>query len=184
MEYSIGYWIGQYEKNKHAALCLDIETDGIHGPITVVGLYQPKDGPIEHSFLVNGRDLTIENLKRALIGCRMLITFNGIRSDIPKLRSSYPSVLPDNIAIIDLYYWSLKLGIGTSLKVLEGMFDIFRIDEYTKRRHIATKLWRRWRDKGDRWALAKLIEYNRQDTINLYPLATSLSEYSRRSIRS
>ncbi|MFH1787322.1 MAG: hypothetical protein ABH811_00825 [archaeon] len=41
------YWDTLYHKFKNKSLCLDIETDGIKGPITVIGLYTPKEGIIE-----------------------------------------------------------------------------------------------------------------------------------------
>jgi uncharacterized protein len=162
-----------YERDKKNSLCLDIETDGIKGPITLVGLYNPNEGTINHKYFLRGQNLNKGNLKEAFRNCKMLVTYNGEEWDVPRIKRGFRDVVPD-VPIIDLMKISNGLGIRTSLKVMENTFNIDRMDSYSKKRHIATKLWRRWRDKQNKDALAKLIEYNKQDTINLYPLAEEL----------
>jgi len=167
------YWRELYEIHKQTALCLDIEVSRFNGPISVVGLYQPKDGLIECRQLVKGRDLTRENLVQAFAGCTMLITFNGRKFDIPRIKREFPGVVP-NVPIIDLYLFARRLGMKTNLKVLENTFGIDRLDPRTKKRGIAVKLWKRYITYNDHSALDFLCEYNKQDTINLYPLAEEL----------
>ena len=85
MTLPLSHWAGLYTAYKSDSLCLDIETEGVHGPITIVGLYRPRDGLIECTQLVRGIDLTQESLRNALKNCRLLITFNGIKHDIARM---------------------------------------------------------------------------------------------------
>jgi uncharacterized protein YprB with RNaseH-like and TPR domain len=57
---------------------------------------------------------------------------------------------------------------------LETTLNIDRLFEHTKRRFIAAKLWRKYSLGKNQQALLTLIEYNKQDTINLYPIAEQL----------
>jgi len=69
---------------------------------------------------------------------------------------------------------SKKLNMATSLKALENTFHISSTERVENRHHIATKLWNKYEKYKNPEALKTLIEYNRQDTINLYPLAEKL----------
>ena len=62
---------------------LDIETTGLdigRDALTVVGVY---DGVRRQSFV---RGVNLEDLPRALAARRLLVTFNGLRFDVPFLR--------------------------------------------------------------------------------------------------
>jgi uncharacterized protein YprB with RNaseH-like and TPR domain len=168
------YWSQLYEKLKFESFCLDIETAKYNGPISVVGLYQPADGQVEFVSLVRGDTLTLENLKSALQNVKMLITYNGLRHDIPMIKREFPGAIPEGIPVIDLYLFARRLEMNTNLKVLENTMRIDRLEDSSKRRGLAIRRWRRYREHDDHDALAKLLEYNRQDTINLYPLAEEL----------
>ena len=170
----LSHWCDLYHQFKHAALCLDIETTGWNKPISVIGLYRPKEGIPEVLQLIRGQSLTRENLTWALNGCKLLITYNGIKFDLKRIRQDFPGILPYNIPVLDLYRFSKRCGIKTDLKSLENTFRIDRMEEFSKRKGIAVDLWRRYQN-GDQEALRKLLEYNRQDTINLYPLAEELT---------
>lgn len=174
MPESLRYWCGLYQRLKYESFCVDIETDRFNGSISVIGLYMPKEGPIEFHSFVRGHNLLADELKTILQDCRLLITYNGLRFDVPKIRKDFPGVLPEKVPVIDLYLFARRLALNTNLKVLENTFCIERMDERTKRRGIAVKLWRKYERYGDKTALQTLVEYNRQDTINLYPLAEEL----------
>lgn len=163
-----------YNELKHQAICLDCETAGYNKPLTVVCFYTPKDGQIEVTSLIKGKDLNKENIERALSGCKLLITYNGCISDLKWIERDFPGVISPTIPHLDLYLVAKELNLNTNLKVLETTFNIDRIDKKTQRRFIAVKLWKRYIEKGDENALATLIEYNKQDTINLYPIAEEL----------
>lgn len=167
------YWRDLYERHKKTALCLDIEVTKYKGAPSVVGLYQPKDGLIECQQFVKGKDLNRENLAQAFKSCTMLITFNGKKFDVPRIKGEFPGVIP-NVQNIDLYRIAKRLDLQANLKVLENTFGIERLDPRTKERGIAVKLWKRYVAYRDEKALALLLEYNKQDTVNLYPLAEEL----------
>ena len=169
------YWAELYRRNRTKALCLDIETTGWNKPISVVGLGRPKDGIPDVIQLVKDQNLSTENLKWALQGCQLLITYNGIHFDLKRIRKEFPGVVPYGIPVLDLFRFAKRCGIRTDLKTLENTFHIERMEESTKRRGIAVKLWRRSQE-GNAEALKQLLEYNRQDVINLYPLAEMLTE--------
>lgn len=164
-------WPAQFRHLLPHAVCLDIETCYWNGPVAVVGIYRPKDGVIEVTQLVRDQTLTAESLRDALAGVQLVITFNGNEHDIPKLRSEFPESLPAHVVSLDLYEVARSLDLGAGLKLLEGQFCIERPDWQRKRRHIAVRLWQLWVNKGMTKALDSLLEYNRQDTANLYFLA-------------
>jgi uncharacterized protein YprB with RNaseH-like and TPR domain len=171
---TLRYWSQLYEKLKFESFCLDIETSRYNGPISVIGLYRPADGPVECLSLVRGQNLSLESLKTALQDAKMLVTYNGLRHDIPMIRREFPGAIPGQIPVIDLYRFARRLEMNTNLKVLETTMGIDRLEDSSKRRGMAIRRWRRYREHNDQDALAKLLEYNKQDTINLYPLAEQL----------
>ena len=52
--------------------------------------------------------------------------------------------------------------------------NIERPGEALIRKGSAIQLWQRYEQLHDQWALDMLLAYNRQDTINLYPLAEAM----------
>jgi len=180
MTISLLDWAGLYEAHKDKAVCLDIETDGICGRITVVGFSRCGEGEIDYTGLVLDRDLGLETVATALRGAGLLITFNGVKHDLPRLRAAFPELNLASIPVLDLYLIAKRLGLKARLTTLEAMFGISRPDPRTARHHIATRLWRRWVKFRDPGALDLLVAYNRQDTINLYPLAEALMGLVRR----
>ena len=183
MEKSLLYWCKLYNELKYNSLCIDIETTALNGPISLIGVYQPKEGAIECQSFIKGQNLSIENLKQAFANCKMLITYNGLKFDIPKIRQEFPGVIPAGVPIFDIYLFSKKLGINTNLKVLEKTLNVGRLDPSSEMRGIAIKLWNRYSNYGDLKALNQLIEYNKQDTVNLYPLAEQLVSTARSGIK-
>ena len=172
----LSHWKELYNRFKHQALCIDVEATYWDGPISVIGVYRPKDGEIEYYSFVRGVNLTEENLNQIFAGCKLLITFNGNSYDVPEIKKQFPGVIPDNLPVIDLYLLARRMELDTNLKVLEKTFNIFRVDAVDNKRKISTKMWNKYEQKKDQRALNTLIEYNRQDTINLYPLAEKIME--------
>lgn len=160
----------------HAA-CIDIETCHWNGPIAVVGIFRPKDGVIEVTQLVRGRTLSEENLRDALVGVKLIITFNGNTHDIPKMLTQFPNALPPYFVSLDLFEVAQSLNLKAGLKLLEGQFGIDRPEWQLRRRHIAVKLWKCYEEKGIQRALESLLDYNRQDTENLYFLALTFVRF-------
>ena len=171
MVHTLVYWCNLYEKYKKDALCLDIEMTSYNKEISLVGLFKPKDGPIDYQAYIKDENLTATSLKEAFKGCKLLITYNGCSFDVPMIRKQFPGVLPSKIPVMDLYLFAKKLDLNTNLKVLENTLGIDRLDKFTKNRNIAAKLWNKYKRRNDIKALNTLLEYNKQDTINLYPIA-------------
>ena len=177
MASNLYYWANLYDQHKYQARCIDIETSGYNGYITVITIYTPQEGLIEPLQLVYGQNLTSQNLQSALQGCKLLITFNGKKHDIPRIQQHYPNTLPD-VPVLDLYLFKLNMGAMADLKTLEHHFNIARPDGMD-RRGIAVTLWQRYQKYGDQHALAQLLEYNKQDAINLFPLAENITKMLR-----
>ena len=175
MDKSLLYWCDLYKKLKYQARCIDIEVTSIKGPISVIGIYQPREGLVTCDSLVKGKDLTAENLRDSFRGCKLLITFNGNSFDIPRIKREFPGVIPD-VPKLDLYLVAKKLNLNAGLKLLEGQFNIFRSDLVADKTRIAVKLWKKYMRTRDERALNMLIEYNKQDAVNLHPLAEHLIE--------
>jgi uncharacterized protein len=182
MEYSLSYWCDLYKKYKENSLCLDIETIGFNRAICMVGLYKPQDGLIDCDVFIRGKNLNKEILKESFQGCKMIITYNGISFDIPRIKKEFPGVIPEDVQMLDLYLLAKQLNYNTNLKLLESCMGIDRLHEESKQRGIAIKLWRKYANGGNQEALKKLIEYNKQDTINLYPLAEKLIKMAQKKI--
>ena len=169
-------WIVVYRKLLPTAVCLDIETTGWNGPIAVVGIYRPKEGPIEVSQLIRGQTLSTESLSAELREVRLILTFNGNEHDLPKLMSEFPGAIPPTIVSLDLYEIAKQLDLKAGLKLLEGQFGIDRPEWQRRHRRIAVSLWRAFAENGCAQALKSLLEYNAQDSANLYFLAEKFAK--------
>lgn len=173
---SLKYWSDLYHAYKDRALCLDIEVTSSTGPISLVGLYKPKNGPLDAQFYIRGQNLTTESLRAAFSGCKVLLVYNGLSWDIPRIKKQFPGAIPEDIKVIDLYLFARKLGLGTNLKDLERQLGIPRAEHVAGRRRIAVKLWKRYKRYNDEGALQTLLDYNQEDAGNLYALAEALTE--------
>ncbi len=146
---------------------LDIETTGLdigRDALTVVGLY---DGSRRRSF-VRGENL--EDLPKALEDRQLLVTFNGLRFDVPFLRRAFPRVRLDQLHF-DLMDPLHRLGYWGGLKRIERRLGIERSDETAGLRGSdAVRLWEAY-EAGDDDALDVLTAYNLEDVVNLEPLA-------------
>lgn len=142
---------------------LDIETSGAGWPdqaVTVVGLY---DGRTLQQFVL-GQNL--REFPAALADVDVLVTFNGSQFDVPVLRASFPD-LPIPALHLDLRFILARLGHKGGLKSIEPRFGILRPPEVAAMDgYDAVLLWERWQ-RGDRRARELLLEYNREDVLNL-----------------
>lgn len=159
-----------FEIFRSDAACLDIETNGLPprsgGKVTVVGIGNGNDCRC----LVRGEDLTLENLQEELSRYRLLITFFGSSFDIPFLKRVFPGLRVE-IPHFDICFGARRVGLKGGLKKLETIMGIERGEEVLGMDgYEAVLLWRQWL-KGRRDALDLLLQYNREDTINLLPLA-------------
>lgn len=161
-----------YDPLGEGAAFIDIETDGL-GPgavITVVGIYRRG----EYIPLVRGYNLTRENIRRALEGSAMIVTFNGTSFDLPVIERYFPGALPP-VPHLDLMHTARRAGLKGGLKEVERALGIEREVEVTGvNGEMAVRLWKLWERERSRGALKLLLKYNREDVKNLEPLARGL----------
>ena len=140
---------------------LDIETT-FDGAISVVGIYRADVGTIQ---LVGGgvHDLA---LFEALAGVRTIVTFNGSTFDLPVIRRRMYVDLKRDFDHCDLMYICRRKGLRGGLKRVETLLGIGRATAGITGWD-APRLWQRYEVRGDRAALHTLLDYNREDVVNL-----------------
>jgi uncharacterized protein YprB with RNaseH-like and TPR domain len=154
---------------------LDIETTGLTPAgcdITVIGIHICNNGNSSFTQLV-GRDITEQSILEALKGVSVLYTYNGSRFDLPFIHSRLDINLAKVFTHIDLMYHCWRKNLYGGLKSVERQLGIERrlvgIDGYE-----AVKLWWRYVDSFDLDALNTLLEYNKEDVVNLKSLKERL----------
>jgi uncharacterized protein YprB with RNaseH-like and TPR domain len=154
---------------------LDIETTGLsplHCQVTVVGIYLVQGAGGEVVQLV-GNDVTDTNLLNALQGVTSLYTYNGSRFDLPFLKHHLGINLAETCPHRDLMYDCWENNLYGGLKRVERQLGIPRqlteVDGYE-----AIRLWWRYVNDYDKAALRTLLEYNKEDVINLKTLKERL----------
>ena len=144
---------------------LDIETEGNFrdDAITVIGLY---DG-VQYLPFVKGDNLFA--FEDAISRYSTIITFFGSGFDLPMMAKQFPRLMLDHLHI-DLCPTMRRLGYRGGLKSIERQFGITRSPQtqgLTGRD--AVRLWRQY-VRGDDSALELLLDYNREDVVNLETL--------------
>jgi hypothetical protein len=141
---------------------VDIETTGLsprQDEITMVGTFNGSD----YKAFVKGQNL--RELGHELKKYPIAVTFNGSGFDLPFLRRRFSSSLPP--AHIDLRWTAYKLGFRGGLKEIEPKFGVKRPKRLSNMDGFdAIILWNQYRH-GDRYALERLIDYNRADVVGL-----------------
>lgn len=140
---------------------LDIETTGLDdgAEVTAIALYDGR----EIFTYVNG--INLEDFVDDIRQYQVIVTYNGKSFDIPFLERYFRIRLDQ--AQIDLRHVLARLGFKGGLKGCEKQLGLNRgaldgVDGY-----FAVLLWNRYRTYNDRQALATLIAYNVEDTVNL-----------------
>jgi uncharacterized protein YprB with RNaseH-like and TPR domain len=158
--------IDKVQPNKEAYL--DIETTGltpIYDKITVVGIYLC-DGINNDIVQLVGREITAGSIMDALKGTSVIYTYNGKSFDLPFIHSRLGIKLESLFGHHDLMYDCWRKNLYGGFKAVERQLGIERrikdVDGYG-----AIRLWWRYEDYFDTDALAKLLEYNEEDVLNL-----------------
>lgn len=143
---------------------LDIETCAA-GDVTIVGIFREDRGLRQ---LVGG-EITDVNVWETLDGVDTICTFNGDRFDLPILERQVRVNLRQRFRSLDLLRECRRAGLKGGLKRLEERFGIARSTQGMSGWD-AMRLWERYENEGDRAALNVLLEYNREDVMNLMQL--------------
>lgn len=155
-----------YRDFQDSCAFLDIETTGLNytDEITTIALY---DGQRVRVY-VNGQNL--QEFVRDIQEYRLLVTYNGIQFDIPRIENFFGIRLPQ--AHIDLRFPLRSLGIKGGLKKCEKQLGITRSGLEDVNGYTAILLWQEYRRHQNQKALETLLAYNIQDTVGLHTLMT------------
>ena len=155
---------------------VDIETTGLarfSDYITVIGIYRC-DGGNRRLIQLVGEVVTGDNLVRAVKGVDTIYTYNGTRFDLPFIDACLGVDLGVEFRHHDLMYDCWRNNLYGGFKAVERQLGIPRqlqgIGGFE-----AVMLWWRYRNHGDRNALALLLQYNREDVVNLKVLRERLA---------
>ena len=151
---------------RNSCAYLDIETDGGQRgeSITMVGLYDGAD----FNCLIKGEDL--DQFPDVISKYSMIVTFFGSGFDVPMLRKAFPAV-PFSQIHLDLCFGLKRVGYRGGLKKIEKQLGIARSEETDGLSGFdAIRLWREYQEGSDD-SLKTLVEYNREDVVNLERLA-------------
>ncbi|MBI5967813.1 MAG: ribonuclease H-like domain-containing protein [Deltaproteobacteria bacterium] len=147
---------------------LDIETS-FGGEITIVGIFRPPDRLVQ----LVGEEVNWTNLWNVLEGVTEILTYNGSRFDLPVIKRVVGLDLNKYFECRDLMYHCWEKNLYGGLKRVEEQLGIERASKGIDGLE-AMRLWERFRIYGDEKALQALLEYNRDDVINLYHLEAHL----------
>ena len=143
---------------------LDIETDR-SGKICVFGISIENNGFLQWY----GNNINSTEIAEQLGDVRTIVTFNGDGFDLPRIKQCLNIDLAAQCVSQDLFKVKKKLGIKGGLKELEKMFGIERKTEGMNG-YKAMWLWEKYKNYGNRDALDLLLEYNKEDVVNLIRL--------------
>jgi uncharacterized protein len=148
---------------------LDIETS-FGGEITIVGVFCPPERMIQ----LIGDEVNWTNLWNALDGVSAILTYNGHRFDLPVIKRAVKLDLRKYFECRDLMYDCWRKNLYGGLKRVEEILGIERSSKGIDGLE-AMRLWERFRLYGDEGALNVLLEYNREDVVNLVCLEEKLA---------
>lgn len=152
-----------YDEFRYETAFLDIETDGTTH-ITVIGVY---DGEEVYQF-VEGENL--DEFPDFIREFSMIVTFNGLHFDLPMIYLRFPKLAFDQLHL-DLCPTLRRLGLRGGLKRIEQILGLPRDPDLEGMDgRDAIRLWKAYR-LGHESALETLLRYNREDIVNLKPLA-------------
>lgn len=159
---------------------LDIETTGLcsfYDEITVVGICLANGSEHELVQLI-GADVTKSNLLRTLRCVDTIYTYNGSRFDLPFIDFRLRVNLREHFHHHDLMHDCWKNNLYGGFKTIERQLGIPRRLQGIGGAE-AVILWWRYQLHDDRKALNLLLEYNKEDVMNLMALRKKLERFSK-----
>lgn len=154
---------------------LDIETTSLspsNGELTVVGLYLD-EGNRETLIQLVGDEISATKLDEAMGNVNALYTYNGGRFDLPYIRAKLGIDLTERRIHRDLMYDCWRRNLYGGLKEVERKLGISRESTGIDGR-MAVRLWLSYRYYSDESFLRTLLDYNREDVLNLKTLRMKL----------
>ncbi|MHC4131939.1 MAG: ribonuclease H-like domain-containing protein [Planctomycetota bacterium] len=147
---------------------IDIETTGLSrrfAELTVVGV-AIEEGTRCHVIQLIEKQLNERKLYRALKGVDELYSYNGSRFDLPFIKAKLGVDLKERFKHTDLMYDCWRQGLKGGLKAVEKKLGIKRqlqgVDGW-----MAVKLWYDYVNNHNKESLVTLLEYNKEDVVNL-----------------
>ncbi len=154
---------------------IDIETTGLsrhYADLTVIGI-SLEMGAKSHVIQLIEKNLTEQRLLAELRGVDEIYSYNGSRFDLPFIKAKLGVDLKSSFKHTDLMYNCWRSNLKGGLKAVERKLGINRglqnVDGF-----MAVKLWYQYINTKNSQALATLLEYNREDVVNLQTLRLKL----------
>ena len=154
---------------------LDIETTGLsrrHCDLTVVGVATFLGTERRVGQLI-GEKIYANGVLALLEGVDEIYTYNGSRFDLPFIKRKLNLDLKSSFHHTDLMYDCWRHDLKGGLKAVETRLGIRRqltdINGF-----MAIRLWWNYVNNNDLKALKTLLEYNKEDVINLHVLREKL----------
>lgn len=154
---------------------LDIETTGFsryYCDLTVIGIALENGRKCQVIQLIEN-NLSRKRLFKALKDVDELYSYNGGRFDLPFIETKLGVDLKQRFKHTDLMYDCWQQGLKGGLKVVEKLLGIQRrltgVDGY-----MAVQLWYDYVNYNNRQALRMLLDYNKEDVVNLRVLRRKL----------
>lgn len=149
---------------------LDIETTGLSSyssDLTVIGIHI--ESKSEEVVQLIGDEISRDGLMKVLINVGTLYTYNGSRFDLPFIREKLGVDLTQCCPHTDLMYACWQRNLKGGLKAVERQLGIERkltdVNGW-----VAVQLWNNYKSSGCMYSLNKLLEYNKEDVLNLKKL--------------
>jgi len=158
---------------------LDIETSGLsldYNYVTVVGISRGGNRNRELEQLISP-EISAHRILGLLKGIQVVYTFGGSDFDLPFLKRRYGIDLKSDFRHRDLRYYCRSKNLCGGLKAVERQLGICRIRPDIDGRE-AVRLWWRYRNNHDYTALQVLLDYNKEDVLNLKTLKKLLADLS------
>lgn len=160
---------------------LDIETTGLspaYDDITVIGIYLT-DGSYQRFVQLVGEEVTRTSLLEALQGVDTIYTYNGSGFDLPFINALLGVDLTKSFIHRDLMLDCWKNNLYGGFKAVEIQLGITRQLKDVNGEE-AVRLWWRYQNYQDQNALHILLDYNKEDVVNLKTLREILDIRARR----
>ena len=153
---------------------LDIETTGLSpncNDLTVIGVHLDDGNDEVIQFI--GDEICSLKLTTIIKKVDTLYTYNGAQFDLPFIRKKLKVNLTEHCQHEDLKYACWQKNLYGGMKEVERKLGIKRkiadVDGW-----IAVQLWHNYKFNGCNISLKKLLEYNKEDVLNLKKIRKKL----------